>query len=175
MIKIKKMSLAKRCEICHKSDCFDLEKEVCQRCEKLIIKSDNNKFIVDWQCELSVLASTLRTFTWENIDPRAIKFIRIAFLLGFFCSIIFLCVDYKLATSIDAYYIPPLPGSQTEEFAVWGLCGAHYYTSLEEILMLEGLIYLFGMFVALLAWISEPFSSSNFQAQPNLPKRLLNL
>lgn len=136
-LKIKKQSLATRCEICHKSDHFDREKSSCSRCEKLIItKSDKGHFIINWHIDLRVLSNTLRNFTWQNIDSRVMKCIRLVLGVGIILSIIMLFVDYQIASSIDEYYIPPLPGSQTEGFTKWGLtCGVGSQLSLQGVLL----------------------------------------
>ena len=87
-IKVKKESLAKRCEICHQSDYFDPEKDLCARCKKLTItKSDKDVFIVNWKIDLTLLANSLRNFAWQNFDSGTMKATRRVLVIVFIASI----------------------------------------------------------------------------------------
>ncbi|MBI4850836.1 MAG: hypothetical protein HY819_03315 [Acidobacteria bacterium] len=180
-IKIKRESLAKRCEICHKSDLFYAEENLCKRCQNLIVtKSDKGEFIINWQVDLSLLTSTLRNFAWQNLDSEVIKTTRIALFLGAICSLILIYTDHQIASTIDQYYIPPLPNSQTscgeasqtEDFSMWG-CGGYYHVMIEDVILASGLFYLGGVFIAFIIYLAERLMpSTNFETKLNLPSIL---
>lgn len=181
---IKKESLATRCEICHKSDHFDREKGSCSRCEKLIVaKSDKGTFIINWQVDLSLLSNTLRNFTWQNVDSRLIKGIRLALGIGIICSFIFLFIDHQIASSIDEYYILPLPksefyfgeASQIEDFPEWGVCGSDPQVSLEGVIIGSVFLYILGSFITAFLCLTSCLCSKKFYTQPSFPKPILDL
>lgn len=177
VIKIKKESLSTRCEICHKSDYFEPNKNRCLRCEDLIVtRSDKGSFKVNWRVDLALLTNTLRNFAWQNLDSELIKACRRVIAITFITSILLFFLDRQIAANIDQYYIPPLPDSQTEDFTMWG-CGG-YQNSIEDIIVIMGFIYAIGAAIALLAYFcpnqTQPLSLRYSQTRSNSSRKPIN-
>jgi hypothetical protein len=154
-IKIKKESLAKRCEICHQSDYFEPNKNQCLRCENLIIiQSDKESFRVNLQVDLTLLANSLRNFAWQNLDSELIKATRRVLAIGIICSLIFLFIDHQLATTIDEY--------DTEGFTMWG-CGG-YYSDFDMFIGCIGFFSFLGIMSGLISGLNNAYFNSSISS-----------
>mgnify|MGYP001286563086 CR=1 FL=1 len=120
-ITIKKEKLPERCEICHQKDYFNPINNYCKRCSlSSLTTSDNYNFIIDQSIINLRLPNVLRNFSWQNQEVKLLSSICRIFVFTTFLSVFLVWVNEQIAQDIDSYYIPPLPGSQTEDFTMWG-------------------------------------------------------
>lgn len=157
-VKIKKEFYAQRCEICHKADYFDPQKNSCTRCNQLTIeKTPKGNFKVNWRVDLSALQNSLRNFAWQNLESNIMKVVRRIVITLILSLIIVQLLDYQIINNVDHYYIPPLPGSQTEDFTMWSCCGCtpSWFSSVEGIIITVFIFGVFGAFIGLITYYSN--------------------
>lgn len=142
-VKVKREFFAQRCEICHKSDCFDPEQNSCNRCNQLVIeKIPKETFRINWKINLLLLQHSLRNFSWQNSDSRLFNLLREGTIIATISLIISQLFAYQQT-------IASLPEpSQTEDYSMWCCCCYCGYTLTDIITIVLGM-WIFGIFVGL--------------------------
>jgi hypothetical protein len=91
-VKIKTQSLPKRCEICHKADCFELDTLLCKRCSGLQLVIDKDVNTVDGEekehREIFKKLDGSKNYGWKGQSKQVSKSNLIA------CSLMFVNLSY---------------------------------------------------------------------------------
>lgn len=116
MIKVKKESLAERCEICHQRDCFDEAANYCLRCKgvKSLIKPISK--------ETKPIRLNSKEGSWSKLKDKiylAIKVLLGSFLTGISTKAIFE-ISFNLSSNPLGWYYQEL----STHLFVFGLAGA---------------------------------------------------
>src|SRR5262249_25369368 len=111
-LQIKTESLPTRCEICHKSDCYNAQRDFCSRCANFGSAEMFRAVGVGFR----ISGPVLRNFGWQ--DSLSVQLLRVRSLLatGLTASIATLIYFIKNPSELT----PASSGG--EDFVPWGCC-----------------------------------------------------